>query len=63
MIYNKVPKFTEKSANCTEKSEVFMLSKYASVGSRPFLYVKGFGLPPVPIFLLNLLDIHVPEMS
>ena len=38
-------KFTEKSANCTEKSEVLMLSKYASVGSRPFLYVKGFWPP------------------
>ena len=54
MIYNKVPKYTEKSADCTGKSEVFMLSKYASLGSRPFLYVKGFDLPTVPIFLLYL---------
>ena len=45
LIYKKVPKFTYKSANCTEKSEVFMLSKNTSVDSRPFLYVKGFWPP------------------
>ena len=47
-VLHSVGIYIQKSAKIHRlyrKSEVFMLSKYASVGSRPFLYVKGFYLP------------------